>query len=431
MRKPSPRYFFLTILLASTVLAQVETAQDPRRNEVYSYDIDAISFSSTGSARSRVDVFVRVPYEQLGFVQSENMYLASYEITVGIYDSSGRLYTEKVWTEQVKTSSFEESVSPESYSLTQQIFEVVPGKYSLITIVRDAEIKNPRRFSREIEVPDLSSPSFALSGLMLVSRLSLQDEKKIIVPNVSPNVGLLPEGFYVFFEAYNRESLDSVRIVAEILDERGQSVSREESLHRVASGRNQMFLKIDNSRLSMGDYVLHVHAYRVEQPLTGKSLATTARAFVVRWHGMPLNLKDLDAAIQQLQYIASSTEMERMQESLTEVEKRRLFIEFWTKKDPNPNTPRNEEMESYYAKVEYANKHFRHYIEGWRTDMGMVYIIFGAPNNVDRHPFDIDAKPYEVWSYYDLNHQFVFVDETGFGDYRLTTPIWEIWQRPR
>jgi hypothetical protein len=88
-------------------------------------------------------------------------------------------------------------------------------------------------------------------------------------------------------------------------------------------------------------------------------------------------------------------------------------------------------MEEYYIRVQFANKNFAHYIEGWRTDMGMVYIIFGSPNNVDRHPFDIDSKPYEIWSYYDLNHQFTFVDQTGFGDYRLTTPIWEVWQRPK
>ncbi len=54
----------------------------------------------------------------------------------------------------------------------------------------------------------------------------------------------------------------------------------------------------------------------------------------------------------------------------------------------------------------------------------MVFIILGSPDNIDRHPFEYDSKPYEVWQYYDLNHSFVFVDETGFGDYRLTTPLY-------
>lgn len=55
--------------------------------------------------------------------------------------------------------------------------------------------------------------------------------------------------------------------------------------------------------------------------------------------------------------------------------------------------------------------------------MGMVYVTLGSPNNVERHPFEYDSKPYEVWDYYDINRRFVFVDQTGFGDYRLVTPF--------
>ena len=116
-------------------------------------------------------------------------------------------------------------------------------------------------------------------------------------------------------------------------------------------------------------------------------------------------------------------------ELMTPEEKQEKLLEFWKKRDPNPNTARNERMEDYYQRVEYANNKFTHYIEGWRTDMGMVYIMFGPPSDVSRHPFEVDSKPYEVWRYYDLNYDFVFVDQSGFGDYRLTTPIWEVWQR--
>jgi len=58
--------------------------------------------------------------------------------------------------------------------------------------------------------------------------------------------------------------------------------------------------------------------------------------------------------------------------------------------------------------------------------MGMIYILFGPPNSVDRHPFDIDSKPYEVWYYYQKDRQFMFVDETGFGDYRLMNPLSDV-----
>jgi hypothetical protein len=63
--------------------------------------------------------------------------------------------------------------------------------------------------------------------------------------------------------------------------------------------------------------------------------------------------------------------------------------------------------------------------------MGMVFIMLGPPSSVDRHPFEVDSKPYETWSYFDLNYRYVFVDDTGFGDFRLVTPLWEVYSRRR
>ncbi len=419
------------ICLWSTARTQVETAQNPFPEDVLPYNVDAVCFASTVSAQSRLDVFLQIPYANLAFVKLEDGYLASYEVTIDLYDSTARLHGEKVWTEEVRAPTFEESTSSQGYSLTQRTFEVPPGKFSLVTAVSDNETKRAIRSTREIQVPDFHRSGFALSNILLVGRLTQNEEKKVIVPHVSSNVGSLADGFFAFFEAYNLDSLGTIKIATRVYDYQGEKVFGEESRQHLVPGRNQLFVRVDNSGFTMGDYTLHVQAFADGDDSLLHPLSTTQRPFIVRWRGMPVAAKDMELAIEQLQYIANPGDVDHINEATVDAERRKRFVEFWRKKDPNPNTPRNEAMEEYYAKVEYANKHFRHYIEGWRTDMGMVYIIFGAPNNVDRHPFDIDSKPYEVWSYYDMNHQFTFVDETGFGDYRLTTPIWEVWQRPR
>lgn len=421
------------IVMGTTAVAQVEIAQSKKAEDEVAYQVDAISFASSRSAQSRMDVFVRVPYENLSFVQRDGQYYSSYELTINVYDSTGRLANEQLWTEEVNAETFEESVSPHSYSLTQRVFEVPPGRYSIVTVFRDNETNVRNRLVRQLTVSDYSTGRFSLSDIMLVSRISLEDEKKIIVPNVSPNVGSIPDAFYAFFEVYNDPDFDSIVFVTTILNDNKEQVLEFDTGYSLTNGRNQIFIRIDNTSLALGDYVLYIRAFPVDSlgSRHAEYLAATSRSIVVRWRGMPKGVKDLDLAIDQMQYIAESGELDDIRAAATGEEKQKKFFEFWKKRDPNPNTLRNEEMEEYYAKVEYANKHFKHYIDGWRTDMGMVYIIFGSPNNVDRHPFDIDSKPYEVWSYYELNHQFVFVDQTGFGDYRLTTPIWEIWRRPR
>jgi len=80
-------------------------------------------------------------------------------------------------------------------------------------------------------------------------------------------------------------------------------------------------------------------------------------------------------------------------------------------------------MEEYYKRIKYANEHFGIYDkEGYKTDMGLVYVKFGPPDEIDRHPFELDVRAYQVWYYYRLNRKFLFVDVNGYGEYELRYP---------
>ncbi len=418
-------------LYTADTAAQVEVSgvvPDPMGQ---SFFIDAIAFAGRDGQSSRLDVFAMVGYDILSFVKSNDLYDASYEMTISIFDSSNTLISEKLWTEDIKSVPFERSVSPGAMSITQRVFTLAPGRYAVRAVMRDRESKASRQIVRQLLVSDYAASDFSISDIMLLSRVSMQGGRRSITPSVSPNIALLPDAFFMYLEVYNTRSLDSVSFVSAILDKKGDPVFSADTLVVLNPDRNELILRVAHGNLPIGDYRLIVSARDIHAAEDDRSLASTNRTVVVRWQGLPRSIKDMDLAIEQLRYIAKDDEFSILKNAVTPEEKQARFQEFWKKRDPNPNTPRNEKMEDYYARIEYANKHFSHYIEGWRTDMGMIYIIFGAPNNVDRHPFEVDSKPYEVWAYYDLNYNIIFVDETGFGDYRLQTPIWEIWQRVR
>ncbi|MBP1690946.1 MAG: hypothetical protein H6Q32_298 [Bacteroidetes bacterium] len=411
--------------------AQVEVSGVTPDLTDQSFFIDAISFAGRDGKGSRIDVFAQVGYDFLTFVKVNDAYDASYEMTVSILDSSGTLVGEKLWTEDVKGIPFERSVSPSAVSITQRVFPVSAGQYVVKVVMRDKESKVSREISRQLLVSNYAATDFSMSDIMLLSHVSTQGGRRSITPSVSPNIGLLPDSFYMYVEVYNERKLDSVAFASSILDKKGDKALEADTTVILKPGRNELILQVAHGNLPIGDYRLFVRARNNHATEEDQSLATTNRIVVVRWQGLPRSIKDMDLAIEQLRYIAKDNEFSLLKDAKNADEKQERFIEFWKKRDPNPNTPRNEKMEDYYARVEYANEHFSHYIDGWRTDMGMIYIIFGAPNNVDRHPFEVDSKPYEIWAYYELNYSIVFVDETGFGDYRLQTPIWEIWQRLR
>jgi GWxTD domain-containing protein len=50
-------------------------------------------------------------------------------------------------------------------------------------------------------------------------------------------------------------------------------------------------------------------------------------------------------------------------------------------------------MRNYFKRVEWANSFFTSYKEGWKTDRGMIYILFGLPEEVYKF------NDREVWNY--------------------------------
>jgi GWxTD domain-containing protein len=59
-------------------------------------------------------------------------------------------------------------------------------------------------------------------------------------------------------------------------------------------------------------------------------------------------------------------------------------------------------MRSYFKRVELANQFFTAFKEGWKTDRGMIFIVFGAPDQVQVNGGQ------EIWSYKNPRQEFYF-----------------------
>lgn len=418
---------FLLCAVSCMLQAQVET-RTPTENEIPQFFVDALSFSSDDSLSSRVDVYVQIPYDALQFVKSAGKYRSQYEIMINILTDENSLVSEKVWNDEVTVPTFDETQSKKAYSLSQRSVLVVPGIYTLRVQLRDNESKKVTTIVKKIVVGNYSGSGVTVSDILLVNKLTVEGERKNIVPNISGNLSEASGMFYLFYEIYSPVIRDSVEIHYVIADAKGGVVSEKYQTFRMTALRSQILARFDSSNFPMGSFIITLDVKPFHE-VKDFVPPVKQKAFVIKRSGMPVNINDLDLAIRQLRYIAHDKEYDDIENAKTEEEKRRLFEEFWRRRDRNPDTKQNEFMEEYYSRVQYANEHFSNYMPGWKTDMGMVFILLGSPNSVERHPFDIDSKPYEVWTYYDFNKQVVFIDETGFGDYRLLTPIWDILQR--
>jgi GWxTD domain-containing protein len=134
----------------------------------------------------------------------------------------------------------------------------------------------------------------------------------------------------------------------------------------------------------------------------------------------PIQLQNI---IGPMQYIMRTEDWHRLKKA-SGPQQKKLFQEFWDKRNPLPDSDTNPLLKEFYRRVEYANEHFSNNIQpGWKTDLGRVYIIYGPPDDIYRNEGDLfsNQPPYIIWTYYNLRLRFVFVDENNTGDYRLVS----------
>jgi GWxTD domain-containing protein len=195
---------------------------------------------------------------------------------------------------------------------------------------------------------------------------------------------------------------------------REKMVSRQDTV-KLKEDVHSMFGSFEMDNFREGEYTLIL----MISDLNGKVLAEKEERLFVELSLLSLLKTDYQNAIEQLRYIATSEEMERLKQA-KEDERLQLWVDFWRSKDPTPQTAENEIQEEYYRRLRYANVNFSiSKREGWKTDMGRIYIIYGHPDEVERHPFEMESKPYQIWYYYKRNIEVVFVDKSGYGEYEI------------
>ncbi len=98
---------------------------------------------------------------------------------------------------------------------------------------------------------------------------------------------------------------------------------------------------------------------------------------------------DASGLAEPLRYICSNDEYDALLGS----DNQKLAVEqYWLEKCKSKERAR-EIIKEYYSRVNNANTYFTSYVEGWKTDRGMISIIYGKPASIEKR------NNYEIWRY--------------------------------
>lgn len=285
--------------------------------------------------------------------------------------------------ESYKPSSSETANSKNGYELVPMIMPYYPESVNKLTFY--TEIYNTKKQLGENEKYLLNTyiktfeSNTIVNNLFFTKRMNVKDTEMIIN---TMDISHLPSGnYYLVVEARDRNN--------EII------------------GYNQFFFQRSNLNYEIDDSTLA--AIDPEKVFSGNiNNIDTIREYI----------RTLEAISSQIENeyahsLIKSDDIKAMQQ---------YFYSFWASR--NSLSPQLE-WEKYYTQVKRVNASFTaQRMKGYRTDRGIVFLKYGAPDRIVQNYNEPGAYPYEIWHYYTLanqrNKKFVFMTrDIATNDFQL------------
>lgn len=409
------------IILSSYTFAQIGNPVEETKNFTMSnFFFEVLSNKGTQPGKSRLDVYIQVPFSNVQFVRGNNTFTAFYTVTLTIFDEGKEnIFYDQNWIERLKTENFEEANSPYSSNYSQRSIDLKPGKYTLYCSIEDGDSKKLSFSEALITVRPFTEP-LEVSDALLIDQIIKDKDAEQLIPNVSRTVTTDLKEMPIYFEVYS-ESKQAYKFEFTLKDKKGEifySSTEEKTLN---AGVNKILQTLKNPKIHLGD---------IEVGITLKKDSSAVKNYIKiikgRIAGLPISIDNIDDAIDQMAYITNGDNISFIKNTPNNEEKIKKFFDFWDTKKPFTASEENPIMKEYYKRVDYSNRHFKGTPAGWKSDMGLVYIVLGPPESVERQPMPANSYPYEIWAYPRLNRQYIFYDQNGFGSYKLQNPDYDL-----
>lgn len=379
---------------------------------------------------SQVEIYYSFPREELSFTDDVDGYLAIIDVSAEVTEGERSIWSRN-WSFGTKVSSEFEKKEPST------IFDLIrlwlkPGDYSYSLLLRDRISGMEGSVHKSLKVGDFPLGKLQLSDIELAYSIEEGDSTRFyknglrVVPYPRSAYGPNYPVLYFYTEAYNLsfspQSQSDYKLSYSVYDAERRLVKEFPSTFRRKPGPSAVLTGgINVLSLMPGGYFLKLV---LKDESTSDSASVSKGFFILPPSRVEEELSEEMAQKRrnEISYLATNKEL-KTYEGLSLRGKMEFLREFWRLRDPDPLTPENEFKVEYYSRWNYATEHFSSFgrEDGWKSDMGRVYIIYGPPDQVERVPFESGQKSWQRWSYFvkDGGYYFIFVDLEGFGRYTL------------
>ena len=411
-------------------------------------DTDYSYFKIPGdTAHTYFELIYTIHRYQLHFIPTEDGYLAYLDFHLTLKDGKGDLLDSASWRAGNAVKKLSE-LDDTGYLIPDIIADKLsPGDYQIDLDVKCGDLDG--RSSLDMRLPTFSDSKLELSSLQLayeITRDTSQAGKFTknglkVMPNPSSAYAAESKSIPVYAEGYGLDTspaADSMFIVQfNILNHDSTLVYSYHPVSYKKPGKSAVISKsLATDSIPPGNYVIRMtltdgaSSVSTVKPFSliasRETIKRSILAGILQKYPESSNIRneeDAEKFEDEITYIATSDEL-KLYESLNLEGKAAFQKDFWSRRDPDPSTPLNEFELEHYKRFDYVESNFGKFrggVPGWRTDMGRVYLLYGEPSDIERHPQEIDSRSWEQWWYHGIEGgiYFVFIDYENGNGYTL------------
>lgn len=326
-------------------------------------------------------------------------------------------------------------------------FMLEPGRYEVEIVLRDvlAQIDDESNLITALTVPAPKKGAH-FSDIQLISALRKADSTSTVtkagydmLPMVSDS--LLKSGMKeIIFYAELYGMPDRVDDEMFLLKRYIRNTNNQEVVESTVKMSREtvmpvkpILVMVDIADLPQGNYEITLEARDTKNELLARAthgvhrvkLDSRALASVIHdpsshWVGQYDNQAELYDYVNSIRPIATTDEANILDVYFVDAQNselphlQRFFYAFWEAREPGFGL---RAWEEYKKRVDFVNEEFStRNKRGYDTDMGRIYLKYGAPNHIADRSSEPGSYPYQIWQYYKTgqfnNARFVFYDPT-------------------
>jgi GWxTD domain-containing protein len=358
----------------------------------------------------RIDVYYNLPYQHLHFEKTDGGFFASYTFSIILRNENGDIVQSKDVQRSVTARTYDESVSSRSDAFLLTV-PAPPGTYMLEMIAVDNGSGLQYRERKKITARKFHTASIASSDFLLLESASAGKNGISLRPAFPSSLALLKDSLGIFQEVYNVHAGDSLRVsfsyrVSKITPPRPYYYSAPTALgyFRQFSPCGQKFDSVayqnDSVIIAPSNATLQLIQFFPKPPRRYVDIVQTvvrtrngisdstvnSLKVLVTTPSFPDVTSPAELAEAML-FLARGSETDSLLNAHTDSMRIAIIADFWKEHG-------TEKMQLFQQRLRDANELFTACMEGWKTPMGIVYLVCGPPEYVD-----CQASLYETWYY--------------------------------